>query len=155
MPIPKRSRAPQLGRAPRGFAAPPAPRATTPPKKGQIFFAGIASTAFLTGPISRQRLRYFPARTELKQNPARRFGYRKSVSEIGRLSAGICCKSREQPYRSCEIGRPNIFDWCRRFKLMNIYLGSYCMALGGWVADSGLLTQLGGLKTLLSDCHVL
>jgi len=29
------------------------------------------------------------------------------------------------------------------------------MALGGWVADSGLLTQLGGLKTLLSDCHVL
>ena len=54
-----------------------------------------------------------------------------------------------------EIGRPNIFDRCRRFNLTNIYLGIYCLALGGWAADSGLLAQLGGLKTLLSDCHVL
>ena len=126
-----------------------------PPYRSHWRFYGIATADLVAGAISRQRLRFLPARTEPKQPPARRFGYRKSVSEIGVLGVGVCRKRRERPYRSCEIGRPNIFDWCRRFKLMNIYLGSYCMALGGWVADSGLLTQLGGLKTLLSDCHVL
>ena len=78
------------------------------------------------------------------------FGYRKSVTEIGGLGVGVCRKRRKRPYRSSEIGRPNIFARCKRFNLMTIYLRSYRSALGGWVADSGLLVQLEGLKALLS-----
>ena len=92
----------------------------------------------------------WPAQAQPKPTAARRFGYRKSISEIGGLDLGVCRKRRKWQYRYRKTGHPNIFGGFRRFYLMIVYLGSYCHALGGWDADSGRLAQLEGLKTLLS-----